>query len=134
MSQQAKFLTGDLMRHVTVMSLSTSVGLVSIFLVDLVDLFFIAWLGDPALTAAVGYAATLLYFTFAITLGLNIACSALAARMIGEGDEAGARKVATSAIGFGIGVSVLIGGVVWLLAPTLIGLLGAEERTASSAV
>jgi len=134
LSQQAKFLTGDLMRHVTVMSLSASIGLVSIFLVDLVDLFFIAWLGDPALTAAVGYAATLLYFTFAITLGLNIACSALAARMIGQGDEEGARKVATSAIGFGIGVSVVIGGVVWLLAPALIELLGADGRTAASAV
>lgn len=122
------------MRHVMVMSLSASVGLVSIFLVDLVDLFFIAYLGDPALTAAVGYAATLLYFTFAITLGLNIACSALAARMIGQGDTDGARKIATSAIGFGVGVSILIGASVWLLAPALIELLGADGRTSSSAV
>ncbi|MEM9668231.1 MAG: MATE family efflux transporter [Pseudomonadota bacterium] len=121
------------MRHVAVMSLSASVGLVSIFLVDLVDLLFIALLDDPALTAAVGYAATLLYFTFAVTLGMNIACSALAARMIGQGDDDEARKVATSAIGFGIGVSVVIGGTVWLAAPTLLGWLGADGRTAEAA-
>ncbi|MEL7454656.1 MAG: MATE family efflux transporter, partial [Pseudomonadota bacterium] len=62
----AKFLQGDLMHHVVVMSLSASIGLVSIFLVDFVDLFFIALLGEAALAAAVGFAGTLLYFTFAI--------------------------------------------------------------------
>lgn len=133
MPRQAKFLHGDLMRHVTVMSLSASIGLVSMFLVDFVDLFFIAQLGDPALTAAVGYAATLLYFTFAIALGLAIAVSALAARLIGQGDEDGARRVATSAIIFGVGISVIISACVWLSAPALLGLLGATGGTADYA-
>ena len=121
------------MRHVAVMSLSASIGLVSMFLVDFVDLFFIAQLGDKSLTAAVGYAATLLYFTFAIALGLAIAVSALAARMIGSGNEEGARRIATSAIIFGVGVSVLISATVWISAPALLGLLGARGETAVSA-
>ncbi len=131
--KRAVFLEGGLMRHVAVMSLSASVGLLSMFLVDFVDLFFIAQLGDSSLTAAVGYAATLLYFTFAIALGLAIAVSALAARLIGQGDEAGARRVATSAITFGVGISVLISALVWLSAPKLLGLLGAEGQTGVSA-
>lgn len=122
------------MRHVTVMSLSASIGLVAMFLVDFVDLFFIAQLNDPSLTAAVGYAATLLYFTFAIALGLSIAVSALAARLIGEGNEEGARSIATSAISVGVGVSVLICALVWVLAPFLIGLLGAQGETADHGV
>lgn len=121
------------MRHVAVMSLSASIGLVSMFLVDFVDLFFIAQLGDKSLTAAVGYAATLLYFTFAIALGLAIAVSALAARMIGSGNEEGARRIATSAIIFGVSVSVLISATVWISAPALLGLLGARGETAVSA-
>ncbi|MEM8936949.1 MAG: MATE family efflux transporter, partial [Pseudomonadota bacterium] len=53
-NQNAKFLTGDPMRHITVMSLSAAAGLVSVFLVDFVDLFFISLLGQSALAAAVG--------------------------------------------------------------------------------
>ncbi|MEO0755131.1 MAG: MATE family efflux transporter, partial [Pseudomonadota bacterium] len=80
----------------------------SIFLVDFVDLLFISMLGDPALTAAVGFASTLLFITFSVTLGLTIAIGALAARMIGSGNPEEARKIATSAIVFGIALSVIV--------------------------
>ena len=132
--RKAKFLQGDLMRHVAVMSLSASVGLVSIFLVDFVDLLFIAQLGDPALTAAVGFAATILYVTFAVTLGLNIACSALSARLIGMDDLEGARKLATSAVSFGVGLAVIIAATFWVLAPSLLDLLGATGQAKESAI
>lgn len=124
--RQAKFLQGNLMRHVAVMSLSASVGLVSIFLVDFVDLLFIAQLGDPALTAAVGFAATILYLTFAVTLGLTIACSALSARLIGMDDLDGAREMATNAVAFGVSLAFVIAAVFWVLAPGLVDLLGAK--------
>lgn len=132
--KRAVFLQGDLMRHVAVMSLSASVGLISIFLVDFVDLLFIAQLGDPALTSAVGFAATVLYLTFAVTLGLNIACSALVARLIGKGELEEARKLATSAVAFGIGLSLIIAITFWIAAPYLLTLLGATGDAHSSAV
>lgn len=122
------------MTHVAVMSLSASIGLISIFLVDIVDLYFIAQLGDEKLTAAVGYAQTLLYVTFSVTLGLNIACSALSARLIGKGDLEGARNLATSALTFGVAISVVIGVIFWLLVPYLIDQLGAAEETKLYAV
>jgi len=43
---QAKFVDGSLMRHITVMSLTASVGLMAIFAVDLVNMVFISWLKD----------------------------------------------------------------------------------------
>lgn len=132
--KRAVFLQGDLMRHVAVMSLSSSVGLVSIFLVDFVDLLFIAQLGDSALTAAVGFAATVLYLTFAVSLGLSIACSALSARLIGQSDLEGARKVATSAVAFGIAISLVIAVVCWLAAPYVLALLGATGEAHANAV
>ncbi|MEO1786497.1 MAG: MATE family efflux transporter [Pseudomonadota bacterium] len=121
----AKFLEGDLMGHIAVMALSASVGLVSIFLVDFVDLLFISMLGDPALTAAVGFASTLLFITFSVTLGLTIAIGALAARMIGSGNPEEARKIATSAIVFGIALSVIVSAIFWFSAPALLSLIGA---------
>ena len=132
--KRAVFLQGDLMRHVAVMSLSASVGLISIFLVDFVDLLFIAQLGNAALTSAVGFAATVLYITFAVTLGLNIACSALSARLIGQGDLEGARKLATSAVAFGVGISFVIATLFWFAAPSLLQLLGATGEAHSAAV
>ena len=96
------------MKHVAVMSLSASVGLISIFLVDFADLLFIAKLGDPALTSAVGFAATVLYITFAVTLGLTIACSALSARLIGQNKYEDARHLATSAVSFGVVLSLIV--------------------------
>ncbi len=42
---QAKFLTGSLFKHVSVMSLTASVGLMAIFFVDFVDMIFISMLG-----------------------------------------------------------------------------------------
>ena len=59
----AKFLTGNLFRHVVVMSLTSSIGLVAVFLVDLVDMVFISMLGRDELAAAVGYAGAILFFS-----------------------------------------------------------------------
>ena len=61
--QQAKFLTGNLFRHVSVMSATASIGLVAIFFVDFIDMLFISMLGKAELAAAVGYAGAILFFT-----------------------------------------------------------------------
>ena len=46
------------MRHVVVMTATASLGLLAIFLVDFFSLLYVSWLGDPLLTAAVGYASS----------------------------------------------------------------------------
>ncbi|MCA3459345.1 MAG: MATE family efflux transporter, partial [Rhodobacter sp.] len=53
---QARFVEGNLLRHVTVMSLTSSVGLMAVFSVDFVNMIFISMLGRAELAAAVGYA------------------------------------------------------------------------------
>ena len=45
MSEQAKFLEGSLFKHISVMSLTASLGLMAVFLVDFVDMIFISMLG-----------------------------------------------------------------------------------------
>jgi hypothetical protein len=46
MSEQAVFLKGSLLRHITVMSLTASVGLMAVFVVDFVDMIFISMLAQ----------------------------------------------------------------------------------------
>ena len=66
---RAAFLDGNLFRHITVMSLTSSVGLMALFLVDLIDMVFISMPGQAELAAAVGYAAAILFFTTSFGIG-----------------------------------------------------------------
>ncbi|MEM8772311.1 MAG: MATE family efflux transporter [Pseudomonadota bacterium] len=127
--KKAKFLEGDLMRHTVVMSASASVGLISIFLVDFVDLYFISLLGKKELAAAVGFAGTLLFAAMSVNIGLMIAMGALGARRIGAGDEEEARRIATSVMALGGAIGIVIAAAYFIYAPQLLELIGASGET-----
>jgi putative MATE family efflux protein len=121
----ARFVTGSLWRHVVVMSLTSSIGLMAIFAVDLVDMIFIAMLGNAALAAAIGYAGTILFFTNAINIGVSIAAGALVARAVGAGQHLEAREVATSVASFGLLTALVVPAVILSQLTSILALLGA---------
>ena len=131
---QAKFLTGNLFRHVTVMSLTSSVGLMAIFAVDFIDMIFISMLGKAELAAAVGYAATILFFTTSFGIGMAIAAGALVARALGAGDPVLAEERRTHALTYGVIFGIAFAAIVWMNLEPIVDLLGARGRTASLAV
>ncbi len=131
---QAKFLTGNLFRHVTVMSLTSSVGLMAVFLVDFVDMIFISMLGKAELAAAIGYAGAILFFTTSFGIGLAIAAGALVARALGAGEDQLARERTTHALTYGLIFGVVFSIVVWLYLAELVALLGAVGETADLSV
>ena len=126
---QAKFLEGSLLRHITVMSLTASVGLMAIFVVDLVDMIFISMLGKSELAAAVGYAGAILFFTSSFGIGMAITAGALVAKALGEGNEHLARQMATNTLVFGVIFSTIFVILVWFNLPYLAGLMGATGET-----
>lgn len=132
--EQAKFLTGNTFRHVTVMSLTASIGLVAIFAVDFVDMIFISMLGKSELAAAVGYAGAILFFTSSFGIGMAIAAGSVVARAMGAGDVEMARRRAASAIVLGVIFGTLFAAIVWLNVRFLAGLLGATGETLDLAV
>ncbi len=134
MDSQAKFLTGNLFRHITVMSLTASVGLMAVFLVDFVDMIFISMLGKAELAAAVGYAGAVLFFTTSFGIGMAIAAGALVSRALGAGDVATARQRATNALILGLLFGAVFAALVWANVPALVALLGATGETATLAV
>lgn len=134
MSEQAKFLTGSLFKHVSVMSLTASVGLMAIFLVDFVDMIFISMLGKAELAAAVGYAGAILFFTTSFGIGMSVAAGALVARALGAGDEQEAKRKATHALIYGFVFGAIFAGLVWLNLGFFVTLLGASGETHALAV
>ncbi|MEM9724828.1 MAG: MATE family efflux transporter [Pseudomonadota bacterium] len=124
------FVEGDLRGHVISMSLAGSVGLMAIFLVDLADLFFISLLGQTELAAAIGYAATVIFFTMAVSIGLAIAVSAMLSRALGEGQVERARLWASHGLAVAMLTALVVGLLVWANALALIEVIGAEGETA----
>lgn len=92
---QAKFTQGSIFRHINVMTLSGTVGLVALFLVDLADMYFLSLLGQVEINAAIGYAGSILFFTLSLGIGLSIGCSALVAQVVGKADKDSAKRQIT---------------------------------------
>jgi putative MATE family efflux protein len=125
-SPRAVFTEGSTLRHVIVMTAAASVGLVSIFIVDLLSLLYVSWLGDPNLTAAVGFATQVVFFSVSINIGLSIAIGALVARAIGAGDWCAARRLAASGLIHVFAISTIVALAVFPLRHEVLSLLGAR--------
>jgi len=130
----AVFLEGAPFRHIAVMSLTASLGLMAVFLVDFVDMIFISMLGKAELAAAVGYAGAILFFTSSFGIGMSIAAGALVARALGAGERDEARKRATTAMIYGFGFGAVFAALVWLNLGALVSLVGASGETHDLAV
>lgn len=117
------------MRHVTVMTATGSVGLVAIFAVDALNLFYISMLGVQELAAAIGFAGTLMFFTISVSIGFTIAASALVSRALGRGDRAEAARMGGASMVFMGLTTAAISLAVWPFLDQLVGLLGATGET-----
>ncbi|MFT7286408.1 MAG: putative MATE family efflux protein [Halieaceae bacterium] len=123
------FLSGSTLRHVLVMTGASSVGLIAMFGVDLVDMYFISLLGEQQLVAAVGFAGALLFFLLSLGIGLLIALGALVARAEGRGERDEAGRYCTSVLIFNAGTSALLAGLTLWNLRELLMLLGASGQT-----
>ena len=128
-SPAPKFVEGSTMRHVVVMTATGSVGLISIFIVDFLNLFYISRLGQQELAAAVGYAGTVLFFTTSVCIGLTIASSALVSRALGARERADARRLAGSSVVFALAINAALAALTLPFLGPLLSLLGATGRT-----
>ena len=122
------------MRHVVVMTTASATGLLAMFGVDMVDMYFLTLLGEQELAAAVGYAGTLLFFLVSVSIGLQIALGALVARSEGAHRRDLARRYCTSALLFSALVSTVISVIAWFNLPVLLAALGASGQTLDYAI
>jgi putative MATE family efflux protein len=104
------------MRHVIVMTAATSVGLMAIFVVDLLSLLWVSRLGDPKLTAAVGFASQVLFFSISINIS----------RALGAEDKKAARRLSGSGLAHIFATAALVAFCAWPLRREILSLFGAR--------
>jgi len=117
------------MRHVVTMTMSGSVGLSFLFLVDVMALFWVSQLGDVVLVAAMGFAATIQFLVVATALGMMNAGVAMVARNIGAGRTDDARAFATTTVLANGTILAILGTLSFLFRRDLLALTGAEGET-----
>ena len=131
MSQSsAPFIQGSIFKHVAVMTLTGALGLMTLFVVDLADLYFLSSLNNTNITAAIGFAGALAFANLSLSIGAGIASAALVARNLGAGQVQRAKEFSTG----GMAVSLAFSAVYTLLIDLLIGpilnVMGAVGETA----
>jgi putative MATE family efflux protein len=119
---------GSVPRHLVRLAVPIAIGMVFQTLYVLVDLYFVAKLGDAAI-AGVGAAGNVQFIVMAATQILGVGSMALIAQAIGRRDRGDANLVFNQSLvlAAACGVATLVFG--YLLAPVYMGGLGADAGT-----
>jgi hypothetical protein len=125
-----RFVTGSPMRHVFVMATTGAIGLVAVFLVDLINLFYISRLGQKAIAAAVGFAGVVGFFHTSICIGLMIGITATVSRKIGAGHTPQARRMATHSLLLMAAIAAAMALLTVIFLEPLLWALGARGEVA----
>lgn len=125
-----RFVSGSLLRHVVVMASTGAVGLIAVFAVDLINLFYISRLGEKEIAAAVGFAGVVSFFHLSLCIGLMIGLTAVVSRTLGAQKREEARRIATSGLVLMVGITLLIGSGSSLFLGPIVASLGATGETA----
>ena len=125
---QATFTQGSIFKHVSVMTFTSTAGLLSLFLVDLVDMYWLSLLGEIELAAAIGYAGSVLFFTMSLCIGLSIGCGALVSQSIGGGNVQHTKQLVAHIFTGILAITLLVALLVFFTVPWLLLWLGATDR------
>ncbi len=121
------YTTGSLTRAVWLLAIPMVLEMVMESTFAIVDVYFVAQLGQDAV-AAVGLTEAMLTIVYALGIGFAVAATALVARRIGEKNKDGAVRAATSALALGAAFGIGIGVPCAFYAEELLKLMEASPR------
>ncbi len=124
---------GSIVANILAMAAPMAAGMIFQTLYFLVDLYFVAGLGDAAV-AGVGAAGTLMFVIMALTQVLGVGAVALIAQAVGRRDQADANLVFNQSVLFAVAcaLATLIGG--YALARSYVGSIAADAATQAAGV
>jgi putative MATE family efflux protein len=102
-------------------------------MVGAVDTFMVARLGAAAV-AGVGTGFEIVFFIISILSAIDIGATVLVSQAIGAGDQRRANQLARQAIVWGLILAIPVSIVMFVAAPTIIGLFGTAPDVAEAAI
>jgi putative MATE family efflux protein len=119
---------GSISRHLIQLAIPLAAGMVFQTLYYLVDLYFVAQLGDSAI-AGVGAAGNVQFIVMSLTQVLGVGTMALIAHAVGRKDREDANLIFNQSVGLALlaAIVTLIGG--YALTGAYMGRLGADRET-----
>lgn len=134
MGAATDFTRAGLMRQLVILSFTSSIGIVAIYFVDLMDIFFISLLGHNEMAAAASYAGTVMFFISSVNIGISVASGALTAQYLGAGRTQDARDVTAAATIIAAMVAAVMSIAMFPFFPDFVAALGAEGVVADLAI
>jgi putative MATE family efflux protein len=123
---QAPFVSGSIMRHVLKATAAGTAALICMFLVDFLNLYYIAQLGRQELTAAIGFASILMFFQTSLSMGFMIAGGALVGRATGAGNRHDSERLITSSFIFTTLGMIALTVLMLMFIPEMLDVMGAK--------
>jgi putative MATE family efflux protein len=125
------FTDGSISRAVFLLATPMVLEMMMESLFAITDAFWVTRLGSDAV-ATVGLTESLLTMIYSVAIGVSMSTTAMVARRTGEKDLNGAATAAVQAILLGLALAVVMGVPGVLLAPRLLGLMGAEPAVVAT--
>jgi putative MATE family efflux protein len=121
------YTSGPIGRAIILLAIPMVLEMVMESVFAVVDVFWVAHLGANAV-ATVGLTESMLTLVYTAAMGLGIGVTAMVARRIGEKNPEGAAEAAVQGIALGVITAAIIGVLGVLLAPRLLGVMGASPE------
>jgi len=119
------YTSGPIGRAIILLAVPMVLEMVMESVFAVVDIFWVGHLGPDAV-ATVGLTESMLTLCYTVAMGLSIGVMAMVARRIGEKNPEGAAEAAVQGIALGVIVAAIIGVAGVVLAPSLLGIMGAS--------
>src|SRR3989440_2084047 len=119
------YTAGPIGRAIILLAVPMVLEMVMESVFAVVDVFWVAHLG-PNAVATVGLTESMLTLVYTAAMGLGIGVTAMVARRVGEKNPGGAAEAAVQGIALGVIAAAVIATLGVLLAPRLLGIMGAS--------
>jgi Na+-driven multidrug efflux pump len=123
---RATFTDGSIFRHVLVMTLTSSVGVMAVFFIDLLSMFWVSTAHRDDWRAAVSLMSKVMFFPFSLSMGMMIGIGTVVSVAVGRGDRSQARRLASTGLLLtaALGLAVSLAALPWRVA--ILKFFGAE--------
>lgn len=121
------------MRHVVVMTLTSSIGLMAVFFIDLLSMFYISMAHRDAWRAAVSLMSKVMFFPFALNMGMMIGVGTAVSVAVGRGDRERAGRMAAAGLLSSALLALVVSLLAWPFRVDILQLFGAEGEALGAA-